>query len=473
VEDLSSIPGCKYSSVASATEFEASVATEFAYDVTPVAFNIEIELTPNLHGSSMSVAKAFGSPELHRIAPATTQVNICCEFASPMEGEISDPDKIRLAASQGQPPLPARTGAHSLLGAVGRQLRSWSASLPASLGFGAASSQRSEDSGGGGCVEHCGSGNVAGGILLLQLACTEPHGFTDAIGSFGTLVKTRWTDAHGRPHSHEELVTFRFSEGGWYSHPAIRKAMALVRYVDAQSEYILDDRDASENLESTARADPLQLASWRERHERYANQFESLRAELLGEMMVVGDASLEEVAGVAGSGSNRSVLQVSGPPPLLPTNMLANPTAHSADDRPYCRNGEGCHRQDRHSGIKSDSGARSLAEAKPSIEHAAARVFVSHLIGAHDRPCDDRRRPHVRARRNREVVCDGGHEKWQVSLSAHERVYQHQCRPERGAAQAHRRLRGTSAGFAAFKASETCRAIESGSACREGVQQST
>ncbi len=92
--------------------------------------------------------------------------------------------------------------------------------------------------------------------------------------------------------------------------------MALVRYVDAQSEYILDDRDASENLESTARADPLQFASWRERHERYANQFESLRAELLGEMMVVGDASLEEVAGVVGSGSNRSVLQVSGPPPL-------------------------------------------------------------------------------------------------------------------------------------------------------------
>ena len=172
-----------------------------------------------------------------------------------------------------------------------------------------------------GLQRHCGTGNVAGGsssggILLLQLACTEPHGFTDAIGSFGTLVKTRWTDAHGRPHSHEELVTFRFSEGGWYSHPAIRKAMALVRYVDAQSEYILDDRDASENLESTARADPLQLASWRERHERYANQFESLRAELLGEMMVVGDASLEEVAGVVGSGSNRSVLQVSGPPPL-------------------------------------------------------------------------------------------------------------------------------------------------------------
>ena len=45
VQTLSKIPGCKYFSVSSASEFEEAVASEFAYDVTPIAFNLDVALT--------------------------------------------------------------------------------------------------------------------------------------------------------------------------------------------------------------------------------------------------------------------------------------------------------------------------------------------------------------------------------------------------------------------------------------------
>lgn len=44
VQKLSSIGGCRYMSVASAEEFESSIANEFAFDVTPIAFDITVAL---------------------------------------------------------------------------------------------------------------------------------------------------------------------------------------------------------------------------------------------------------------------------------------------------------------------------------------------------------------------------------------------------------------------------------------------
>eukprot|EP00041_Stephanoeca_diplocostata_P030523 m.925233 g.925233 ORF g.925233 m.925233 type:complete len:740 (+) comp23773_c0_seq10:155-2374(+) len=76
VETLSCTPGCKYISVSSATEFEESVLTDFAHDVTPIAFDITISL-----GGGFKIAKGFGSPELNVIKPSATNLKISSEFS--------------------------------------------------------------------------------------------------------------------------------------------------------------------------------------------------------------------------------------------------------------------------------------------------------------------------------------------------------------------------------------------------------
>ena len=62
VSQISSTPGCRYSSVDSAEEFETSVATDFFHDALPVAFDIKLELLPP---SNLSFEKGYGSAEVN------------------------------------------------------------------------------------------------------------------------------------------------------------------------------------------------------------------------------------------------------------------------------------------------------------------------------------------------------------------------------------------------------------------------
>jgi hypothetical protein len=381
VEDLSSIPGCKYSSVASAAEFESSVATEFAYDVTPIAFDIQIELAPSasaVHADGdteqlkgLSVMKGFGSPELHQLGSSkggsggkNTKgsddgiVKLSCEFAAPMTNESDEKgnsdtkgssdtnDAMDVDIEDGveddgadEDDVTGATG--GLLGALGQgveQLRGlfgWGAS--GTVAGGSSDSEGEEAA----TNEYAfdGSGMVAGGILLFELS--PPSGNSEELRTLTTRVVTRWTDCNGMPQEHEQTIRFSFDKAAaaadtrsatrstatnastaasssWFSCEAIRKALALVGYVDLQSEYILDDDDPDEGendvmgklSDEQARARMTKFTGWLARHIQYERRFRDLHSHLLHEIgSVLGDRSLVEQKKDPGSGSNQSIMQ--------------------------------------------------------------------------------------------------------------------------------------------------------------------
>ncbi len=80
VERISSVPGAKYCSVVNASELESTVAGDFAFDVTPIAFNIEVKLPEGL-----TIEKQFGSAELNSLPVGSSSFVISSEFAVPLE----------------------------------------------------------------------------------------------------------------------------------------------------------------------------------------------------------------------------------------------------------------------------------------------------------------------------------------------------------------------------------------------------
>lgn len=81
VERLSSIAGGKYSSVANTAEFVRSIGAEFSHDVTPIAFDIRVELR-----GVWAIQQVYGSAELNSLAPGSQTLTISSEFASPLNG---------------------------------------------------------------------------------------------------------------------------------------------------------------------------------------------------------------------------------------------------------------------------------------------------------------------------------------------------------------------------------------------------
>ena len=77
---LSATPGGKYSSVMNGAEFAKSVAAEFAHDVVPVAYAIEVSV-----GGGWSVRRACGSAELNARLAAPPLIS--SEFASPLDAD--------------------------------------------------------------------------------------------------------------------------------------------------------------------------------------------------------------------------------------------------------------------------------------------------------------------------------------------------------------------------------------------------
>ena len=103
---ISATPGCRYSSVDSAEEFERSVASDFLHDVLPVAFNIKLELLAPIADAGarrsrscsrsssqaagaatmapLQLEKSFGSAELNEtLKVGHTAAVISSEFPSP------------------------------------------------------------------------------------------------------------------------------------------------------------------------------------------------------------------------------------------------------------------------------------------------------------------------------------------------------------------------------------------------------
>lgn len=80
VERISCIPGCKYTSVISASEFITSVVEAFNYDITPLAFDISLQLS-----NSLSFNRIFGSAELNSLSPGSKEAKISSEFPVPLD----------------------------------------------------------------------------------------------------------------------------------------------------------------------------------------------------------------------------------------------------------------------------------------------------------------------------------------------------------------------------------------------------
>jgi len=75
VESISAIPGARYTSVVNSSEFLAQVVDAFNYDITPIGFNISLQLSDNL-----SFAQVYGSAELNSLQPGCQSCTISTEF---------------------------------------------------------------------------------------------------------------------------------------------------------------------------------------------------------------------------------------------------------------------------------------------------------------------------------------------------------------------------------------------------------
>jgi len=218
VETLSKIPGCRYHSVASAAEFEESVLTDFAHDITPIAFNIKLSL-----GNGRTFAKGYGSPELNGIAPGASSVTLSSEFA--------------IQASPG---------------AVRTQ----------------------------------------SGILLFKLN-PPPAGQRS---SKQLAIKTKWNELDGSVGSDNSRVQLDGEPSS-----AVRKAVALVAYVDLQSDYVLaDDEEDSGSASNSLARDHEHL----DRHRKWVSRIGEHREWLFEQCRLCGDDTIE-----AEDGSNSNIRQ--------------------------------------------------------------------------------------------------------------------------------------------------------------------
>jgi len=80
VNRLSAISGAKYMSAVNAGELYSTVAEDFEYDVSPLAFNIQVELP-----LGYTFAKVYGSAELNDLPEGATSAQISAEFPVPLE----------------------------------------------------------------------------------------------------------------------------------------------------------------------------------------------------------------------------------------------------------------------------------------------------------------------------------------------------------------------------------------------------
>jgi len=250
---LSSIPGCRYMSVASTEEFTTSIANEFAHDVTPVALNICVELAQD---GKWTFEKGVGSAELNGITRGDMQFAISSEFPMPsisedglMKGgmlllKLSPKGNIGTTEEQsteGQFPPPINL------------LSSWT-TLD---GDGVSHSQN---------VEFI-TVNKDGTMLSKPDTQSDPPSLWNRVvrGLFGTPSPS--------------FVEVSVPNAGV---TAVRKAVALMKYVEIQNDYCLDD------MHDRGDAGVHQHQAWVDKVERFKRWFEA-ELENLGDKSLSGE----------------------------------------------------------------------------------------------------------------------------------------------------------------------------------------
>lgn len=205
VGTLSSIPGCLYSSVASAAEFEESISTGFLHDAFPVAFNIKLEILQQRgrRGQTVAIEKAYGSAELNE----TLKLG----------------DKSAIISSE----FPSAGSADNLL-----------------------------------VLNPLGERFKVGSKVGLRVSFTTLEGFAKTQELWVVLGSLQNTES-------APVLT-------------LRKALALIKYVDLQSEYCLQDENTN-----------MTLAQRQSLHTDWIARFTELRGFLVAEMAATGDDTLQ------------------------------------------------------------------------------------------------------------------------------------------------------------------------------------
>lgn len=80
VEKISSIPGAKYMSVINSEELYSTVAEDFNFDVTPIAFDITVTMP-----GGITINKVSGSAELNSLVAGSSKAKISAEFPVPLD----------------------------------------------------------------------------------------------------------------------------------------------------------------------------------------------------------------------------------------------------------------------------------------------------------------------------------------------------------------------------------------------------
>lgn len=186
IERLSAVPGAKYISVISAGEFDETVVADFDFDTTPIAFNIRISLPTGL-----VIEKAYGSAELNGLPAGAKTASISAEFPVPLVLQ----------------PLPSVDGQAA-------QVKPW----------------------------------ANGALYLFQLTEQQQEASAAAAGALNQVVVS-WHDRSGEKHEHAVQVSLVELGEGCQDND-LRKAVALMRFVNTLTEYITGGADeADDNTE--------------------------------------------------------------------------------------------------------------------------------------------------------------------------------------------------------------------------------
>ena len=263
VQTLSNIPGCKYSSVASAEEFEGKVASEFPYDVTPIASHITVTL-----GNGYTFDKGYGSPEMNDLNPGSSSFAISSEF--PIVSNSKEMAKEEDRAAQGA-------------------LYVFKLQTPAEDGEGS-SAPPPKAAKGKAALKGKANGTANGNARATGKAAAA----VAAQGGGKVEIMSRWRDMDGSARGDEQVIDLSQADSF-----GVKKAIALVRYVDLQSEYVLDDEKGVKPGASKAQVE-RELAT----HTAWIKRFEDEKLFLLGEMKACGDESLD-----LKTGNNKNVME--------------------------------------------------------------------------------------------------------------------------------------------------------------------
>ncbi|RUS17760.1 hypothetical protein BC937DRAFT_89522 [Endogone sp. FLAS-F59071] len=263
VEKVSKMCGCRYTSITSVGEFQQLMEAEFDYDVTPIAFDIKM----TIESGNWTIDKAYGSPELAGInSGEDDQIVFSSEFATAHD-----------------------ENGNSKGGFILFRLKSGnSAGVPKTLkgkgkGKGKAKDIESQPK-----SDEAGSETMKIRIIYKDVMGKQQENLQEVQL---TALANGATGAYGVPF-------VRLENDNWYHGTAVRKAIALVKYIDLHNDYILDDRNFADVEPSSwmVSKPPIigDVVANLKRHQCTAEQFATFRSHFVSEIEACGeDKSLQ------------------------------------------------------------------------------------------------------------------------------------------------------------------------------------